>query len=87
MHGRSVMSTIDTVQGPPAARVGQVLRIRLFGGQRIEGTLARADGRTLRLQASGRSALVVVYRQAIAAIEEVRRPKGAPSMALVPVTA
>ena len=75
------MVEINAGQEPLETQVGQVLRIRLPGGQQIEGSLVRADGRTLRLRVTDRGALVVVYRQAVAAIDEVRLPERTRSMA------
>lgn len=64
------------VSGAPAApaatqidpvRSADVI-IRLIDGRALAGTVARADGRSLRLRAKG-GGLVVLYRHAVAGIE------------------
>ena len=58
--------TIDRERLSP--QIGRQVHLQLVDGQSLDGTLMRVDDRTLRLRATGRGGLVVVYRQTIAAL-------------------
>ena len=62
------MVSMTVAQEGLAPQVGGRVHVQLVDGQSLDGTLTRVDDRTLRLRSTGRGALVVVYRQSVAAL-------------------